>query len=140
MQQPTDKRKKTMLIGLVAVMLVLLAAVVWTWRKTPAEPDFEAGRAVADNFLALVRAGQTKQAWESTTAEFKSAQGQESFAEQVKGHPALAKPASFVSVQSVTVQDSPRAEYLYRLADGKVVRLLAGQEGGAWRVDRLRID
>jgi hypothetical protein len=131
---------KTRLLVLLAVSLVLIVAVIWVWRTAPTQPDYEAGRAIAEEFLGQVRAGQTAQAWEATTAEFKSAQGRESFSQYVKEHPQLKAPLAFVSVQTVTVQDSPRAEYLYRSGDGRVVRLLAGNEGGTWRVDRVQID
>jgi hypothetical protein len=127
------------------VLLVLFAAlgvgVYITWRKAPTEPDLDEGRAVAEQFLELIRKNQPQQAWESTTAEFKSALGRESFLGSVKKHPMLAKPLSFVSVHTVTVQNSPRAEYVYRSADGKgTVRLLAGNERGTWRVDRLTVE
>jgi len=132
---------RTQLIVLLAVCAVLAIAVFWMWRKRPTQPDFEAGRAVAEEFLQLVRSGQPEKAWESTTAEFKSAEGRESFLRYVKDHPSLSGKLSFVSVQTVTVQDSPRAEYLYRGEDSKsTVRLLAGDERGTWRIDRISMD
>lgn len=137
----TERGGKTQLVVLLAVFVVLAVAVVWMWRKQPTQPDFDEGRAVADKFLELIRSGQAQQAWDSTTAEFKSAEGRESFLQYVKDHPSLAKPLSFVSVQTVTVQNSPRAEYVYRAADGSsTVRLLAGAERGTWRIDRITTD
>jgi hypothetical protein len=135
------RRGKTLLIVLLTVFVLLAIAVVWMWQRAPTQPDFEEGRSVADAFLKQVRAGQAQQAWESTTAEFKSAEGHESFLRYVKEHPVLTKPLTFVSVQTVSVQDSPRAEYLYReKVGGPTVRLLAGNEGGTWRIDRIAID
>jgi hypothetical protein len=135
-----DRGGKTLLVVLLVVFVVLAIVVFFTWRSAPTQPDLEEGRAVAESFLELVRKGQPQQAWESTTSEFKSAQGRESFVQYVKKHPALAAPLNFVSVQTVTLQNSPRAEYLYRSADGKNVRLLAGNERGTWRVDRVMAD
>ena len=135
-----DRVGKTLLIVLLAVFVVLAVAVFWMWRSAPTQPNLDEGRAVAQKFLDLIRQGQAQQAWESTTAEFKSAQGRETFVQYVKKHPSLAAPLSFVSVQTVTLQNSPRAEYLYRATDGKNVRLLAGNDRGAWRVDRVVAD
>lgn len=136
-----DRAGRTQLIVLLVVCVVLAIVVFWMWRKRPVQPDFDAGRAVADEFLELVRSGKSEQAWESTTAEFKSAEGRESFLQYVEEHPRLTRPLSFVSVQTVTVQNSPRAEYVYRAEDAKTtVRLLAGNEQGAWRIDRISMD
>ena len=135
----SPRNMRTVVLATVFVLLAIAVFVVW-WR-TPAQPDVVAGRAAADKFLELIRAGQAAQAWDSTTAEFKSFEGRESFVRNVKKHPELVKPATFVSVQEVTVQDSPRAEYLYRAADGRgTVRLLAGNEHNVWRIDRMKIE
>jgi hypothetical protein len=130
-----------MLFVLLAVFVLLAIAVAWLWLRGPREVDAESGRAVAEAFLAAIRAGSGGQAWESTTAEFKSAQGRESFLEYVKKHPFLAKPLAFVSLQTVSIQGSSRVEYLYRPADGKnTVRVLVADERGVLRVDRVAID
>jgi hypothetical protein len=131
------RQGKATLWLLLAVFAVLAVAVAVVWLRAPAQPDVAAGREVADRFLALLRAGKASEAWQSTTAEFKSAEGRETFLKRVKQHPELSKPLAFVSVQTVTVQDSPRAEYLYRAEGAGTVRLLAGNELGTWRIDRL---
>lgn len=139
MSQATQyhRRGQTTLWVLLGVFVVLAIAVAVVWLRRPAQPDVDAGRAVADQFLTLLRTGKASQAWQSTTAEFKSAEGRETFLKRVKQHPELTKPLAFVSVQTVTVQDSPRAEYLYRAEGAPNVRLLAGNELGTWRIDRL---
>ncbi len=141
-QHAIDRRGTTLLIVLTAVFIVLAVAVGWVWwRKAPAQPNVEEGRAVAEHFLESLRKNQAAGAWERTTAEFKSAEGCESFVAFVKKHPELTKPVTFVAVQTVTVGNSPRAEYVYRSADGKAtVRLLAGNEQGTWRIDRMRVE
>lgn len=136
-----DRRGRSMLIVLLVVFLLLAVTVFWIWRKQPAPIDVDAGRTVADNFLELIRAGQAAKAWESTTAEFKSAEGRESFVRYVKEHPVLGKPLTFASVQTVTLQDTPRAEFVYRTSDATgTVRLLTGDERGSLRIDRITID
>ena len=139
----SERGGKSMLVVLLAVFAVLAVAVVslWMWRSSDTQPDIDAGRAAADRFLEQIRGGQADQAWQATTAEFKSAEGRESFLRYVKEHQALSKPVSFVSVQTVTIQDAPRAEYLYRAGkDGGMIRLLAGLDHDTWRVDRISID
>ena len=134
---------RTALVALLAVFAVLAVAVivVWAWRGSATEPDVDAGRAAADRFLEQIRAGQPDQAWQSTTAEFKSAEGRESFSRYVKKHPFLTKPVNFVSVQMVTAQSQPRAEYLYRAGkEGSTIRLLAGLDNDTWRIDRITIE
>lgn len=139
-RQTTARRGKTLIV-LVAVFVVLAIAVVLLWRKPATGPNIDEGRAVAEKFLDLIRVGQAQQAWESTTAEFKSAEGRESFVRSVKKQPVLSKPLSFVSVQTATVQGDPRAEYIYRAAEGgKTVRLLAGSDRGSWRIDRMIVE
>lgn len=139
------RQGKTTLIALIAVLVVLAVAVggVWFWRSAETKPDIDAGRVAADRFLEQIRAGKPADAWQATTAEFKSAEGRETFSKNVKQHPLLKEPATFVSVQSVTVQGQPRAEYLYRAGKEKgkgMIRLLAGLENDTWRVDRLTIE
>jgi hypothetical protein len=127
---------------LVGVMGVLAAAVVASWLlrgSTQATPD--ESRLVAEKFLEQVRAGQAAQAWESTTSEFKSFEGRETFLKFVKQHPAMAKPLSFVSVQTVAVGQSPRSECIFRASDmSGTFHVLVGNDRGSWRVDRVRAD
>ncbi len=136
-----DRRGRTILIVLLAVFALLAIAVLWRWLARPRDLDASSGRPVADAFLAAIRAGRGAQAWESTTAEFKSAQGRESFLETVKRHPFLAQPLAFVSQQAVSIQGSPRVEYLYRPSQGSnTVRVLVADEHDVLRVDRIAID
>ena len=139
---PINRSGRTLVAVLVGVFVLLAVVVFWAWRRpAPTQPDVDQGRAVAEKFLDLVLRGQPQQAWESTTAEFKSAEGRESFLRYVQKYPVLSKPLSFASVQTVSVENSPRAEYVYRPADNKgAVRLLVANERGTWRVDRIAID
>lgn len=132
---------KAVLIALLAIFVVLGVAVVWVWRSPATQPDLAEGRAVTEAFLERIRAGKPQEAWESTTAEFKSAEGRESFVRYVKKNAILTKPLAFVSVQTVTAQGQPRAEYIYRSENpAGTVRLLAGNDQGSWRVDRITLE
>ena len=123
-------------------LLVLVAGGYLTlqyFRKAPTQPSAEVGQTVADDFLKKVRAGDPGKAWDSSTAEFKSIEGRESFIRKSKSTAVLKEQLQFVSSQQVMIQDEPRTEYLFQSPKAKVVRLLIGQEKGNWKVDRLTL-
>jgi hypothetical protein len=125
---------------LTAVLIVLAAVAAWYWLQPATQPGLDEGRAVAETFLTQVRTDAAA-AWQTTTAEFKSASGRESFVRQVQGQPALKDPFEFISAQAVTVQDQPRTEYLFREPKGgATVRVVLGREGSAWKVDRWMLN
>lgn len=133
----SDQRSgKTLLVVLLAVLVVGAAAAIWLWSGSRTQPSPDDGRKIAESFLQNVRDGRAGNAWDATTAEFKSALGRESFVKEAKGMPWLTKPVEFVSTNTVTVQDQQRSEYLFRSPEGKEVRLVLGNEAGAWKVDR----
>ena len=129
------------LLGLLCALAVAAAVVVW-WRWSPAtQPNPDVGQRVVDDFLTQLRDGQSDAAWQTTTAEFKSALGREKFLRFVKERSYFKQPLSFVSMQTVRVQNQPRSEFVYRTADSKAtVRVLVGSESGAWHVDRMTAD
>lgn len=56
---------------------------------------------------------------------------------QVKATKALQKPSTFITPETVTVQDQPRTGYQFREPEsGGVVRLVIGKDAGEWRIDR----
>ncbi|MBA3312744.1 MAG: hypothetical protein H0T47_05550 [Planctomycetaceae bacterium] len=131
-----------LLIALIPLLLIVAGIGVWLLiSRPPAQPGVDEGRVVADAFLASIRDGRPDDAWQSTTAEFKSAEGREVFRKRVAKMPVLKSPLEFVSMQTVEVGDQSRGEFLYRSSQGetagKTVRLLVGNEYGAWKVDRL---
>lgn len=130
------RRGQTKTAVLVVVLLVSTGIAIWLWTRSGSQPALEAGRSVAAQFLEALQHGHPDQAWESATAEFKSAQGKEAFMRDVKPVEFLKQPLEFVSVQTVTVADQPRSEYLFRAKTGETVRIVLGQENGAWKVDR----
>ncbi|HEX3727600.1 MAG TPA: hypothetical protein VHV08_15205 [Pirellulales bacterium] len=136
----TNRSGKTLLVYLVPTVIVLAIATFWMWQRQPAQPNVDEAHQATDRFLELVRQGHADQAWQSTTAEFKSAQGREVFVGYVKSHSWLKEPLSFVSVQTVTLQDRPRAECVYRSPKSPgTVRLLIDNDHGVWRVDRIAL-
>lgn len=132
----TPRHGRSMLIVLVAILIVGVAALGWLWMRPSSQPNVAAGRSVAETFLRELAEGGADQAWQSTTAEFKSAQGKESFARDVKSLKFLKEPLEFVSVQTVTVGTQPRTEYLFRSSGGNTVRIVLNRENGHWKVDR----
>jgi hypothetical protein len=100
------------------------------------QPSLEVGRGVAEKFLTELRESRPEQAWQSTTAEFKSARGREAFVGDVKPLKFLLQPLDFVSAQEVIVREQPRYEYLFRAKTGETVRIVIGKEDGQWKVDR----
>lgn len=135
---------KTLVI--ILLVLVILAAAGWTargWFSGPGAPP-GGGRDIAEPFLSQLRDGQASAAWDSTTAEFKSAMGRETFLGYVKKNPVLKQPSEFISVQQVSVNDLPRTECVYRVPSpekGKgTVRVLLASEQGKWKVERLNVE
>lgn len=131
---PQSKR----LVGLLALLIVMSVAAVCLWWKPSTQPSADAGQQVVEAFLQKIREGHPDQAWDSTTAEFKSAQGKESFVRSVEDIEFLKQPMRFFAVQTVTVQNQPRSEYLFRAPDGNAktnIRVVIGAEGSEWKVD-----
>lgn len=117
---------------------VIVASLFLGWRamQGPAIPDETAGRKIAEQFLTQIREGKAGEAWDSTTAEFKSANGKERFLRELKQNPSAKQPSEFASMQDVEVLGRPQKEFVYRTDKGKAFRLLLAHENGVWKVDR----
>jgi hypothetical protein len=139
MSDTTSAKSVGRLIGLILVLALVAGGyfALHYFRKPQTQPSPEVGRTVAEDFLTKVRAGDPGKAWDSSTAEFKSIEGRESFIRKSKSAPILKEQLQFVSSQQVMVQDEPRSEYLFQSPKAKVVRVLVGHEQGNWKVDRL---
>lgn len=133
---PADREGRTKLIVLVVILLIGLGAAVWVWTRPSSMPRLDEGKTVAEKFLGELQAGRPEDAWQSTTAEFKSDEGKESFAAAVKPLKFLKDPLQFVSVQTVQVGEDPRSEYLYQSKTGETVRIVLAREDDQWKVDR----
>jgi hypothetical protein len=130
--------------AIAAVALAVLGSFGYRWMKQPpqAKEDYAP---VADEFLEKIRAGNVGEAWQSTTAEFKSATGKDRFSAFVKSHPALSAPAERTSFQNVTANGLTVGEYTYRATPPKptgktTIRVWIAQDNGRWRVDRVFVE
>lgn len=109
----------------------------------PAEPAV--GQRVADAFLAQLRAGHLEAAWQSTSAEFKSDEGRESFIRDVKAKPVLRAPLNFLSYDVADLNGLKRGQCLYESPPTKKspaakVRVVVGQDAGEWRVEGIFVE
>src|SRR5262245_27653987 len=107
--------------------------------------DAAIGQRVADAFLAQVRAGLLDAAWQSTSAEFKSDEGRESFIRDIKSKPALSVTLSFLSYEITDLNGLKRGQCLYASPAGSKtpaarVRIVVGKDSGEWKVDGLFVE
>lgn len=137
--KPTGAVSRPLLITLAVVLLAGILFGLQRWAQPPTKPETDVGRGVVEDFLSKVRAGQAGEAWDATTAEFKSIEGRESFMRSAAKAPLLKEELHFASAQDVRVNDEPRAEYIFQSPESKMVRVLVGYEGGVWKVDRLTL-
>jgi hypothetical protein len=140
------KGRKVKGVKACGVSIILIFAVVLQGccsREVPAEAAV--GQRVADAFLGQIRAGQLDAAWQSTSAEFKSDEGRESFIRDVKGKAFLSEPLKFVKYEVGDVNGLTRGQCFYEsVGNAKTpaaqVRIVVGQERGEWRVDGMFVD
>jgi hypothetical protein len=105
----------------------------------------DTGRRVADAFLEQIRAGQVDAAWQSTTAEFKSDEGRESFARLVKSKPIFKAPLTFASYEVTDLNTLKRGQCIYEAPGTSKpptakLRIVVAQEGDQWKVDGVFVD
>jgi len=126
-------------IAAVSVVTVIgIVTAVALSAKPSLNPGIDEGRAVADDFLGRLREDNPSRAWESTTAEFKSAEGRARFVARVKDNPWLLGTMDFNSAQQVKVNDADRLEFVFTSRKtGKLARFLLAKDQGLWRVDRF---
>lgn len=120
----------------IVAILVLLAALLLS--KRPESPDGAEEEAI--RFLDQIRAGQIDQAWQDTTAEFKSFTGRDRLRRMVRSNPALQHPCELVSCQLAESGPLRLLECLFQSSkypDIKVRVLLAPTKQGRWQVERL---
>ena len=128
------------IIGVVLVVAVALAA--WRWGGGDAAPRENEGREVADRFLAQLQQGELDAAWDSTTADFKSDEGRESFRAYVQQRPYLKSPPEFSGFEEISVHGLTRWKNNYRYPAETAgamldVGVLIARENDKWRVDQF---
>lgn len=133
---------RTVLI--VAGVLAVAAFAAFLILRTGSEPAprEDEGRPIADLFLANIREGKTDEAWESTTADYKSDQGRDAFHSFIAARPGLKQPADFVRFEEVSVNELTRSKYTYRLqtplpSGSSEVGVLIANDNGVWKVEQF---
>jgi hypothetical protein len=112
--------------------------------KTGTAPPQEDGRGVAEPFLEGIRDNRIDAAWESTTAEFKSDMGRETFRAYARKHPVLKEPLEFTGYEPDKTNGVTRGACDYSTPAGSKVqakvRVLVAREGELWKVERLIVE
>jgi hypothetical protein len=120
--------------------LLLLTIVVGLSACSSQAPVAD-GADVAIGFLDQVRAGKVDEAWETTTAEFKSAKGKEAFRKVVKQEPILKQRLSEGDQEELSIGNLKRLKVSFepKSGGGKHVEILLASENGEWKVDSLAV-
>lgn len=130
----------------IALLIVVSALAAFWWRPwgRHAAPDDGEAREVVERFLAQLRSGDIDAAWDSTTADFKSDEGRESFRRYVLERPVLQQPLEFVQLGQVEIHGLTRWEAVHRptadAGSAAAVRTLIAREGDAWKVERIVVE
>ncbi len=117
------------------LVIVLIVAGFWWFRTEASVPTDTQGREIAEAFLARLREGKADEAWQSTTAEFKSAEGKESFVRSMRGQKHLAESLTFVTSETIDANGLKKGQFEYKSASGRPVKVIVGSENGEWKVD-----
>ena len=111
----------------------------------PSPPDDTEARTVIEQFTQQLRTGEIDAAWESTTADFKSDEGRESFRAFVQQRDVLSRPLDFEELRQIEIHGLMRWEGVLRPSgDSETpstsVRVMIAQENDVWKVDRLVVE
>ena len=97
-------------------------------------------KTISDSFLKLISAGKTEEAWNTTSAEFKSYMGKEQFQSTVKVNPFLKKELAFEKAD----KDEKTKALTYcsykESKSKKTVIVIVGPAPDALRVQGLKIE
>lgn len=123
---------------ILAILPILMAGGCGSAPDLPADN----GQAIAENFLAAIRSGKADEAWLTTTSEFKSLMGRESFREYVRKRPALKQTPKFQSAKAVENNDLKLVECQFATEGPNAgsIRVLLSPSASAWQVERLIVD
>jgi len=97
-------------------------------------------KTISDSFLKLVSAGKTEDAWNSTSAEFKSYMGKAQFQSTVSANPFLKKEVTFEKAE----KDEKTKALTYcsykESKSKKTVIVIVGPDPDALRVQGMKIE
>ena len=97
-------------------------------------------KTISDSFLKLVTAGKTEDAWNSTSAEFKSYMGKAQFQSTVASNPFLKKDVTFEKEE----KDEKTKVLTYcsykESKSKKTVIIIVGPDSDALRVQGMKIE
>jgi len=97
-------------------------------------------KTISDSFLKLVTAGKTEDAWNSTSAEFKSYMGKAQFQSTVAANPFLKKEVTFEKAE----KDEKTKALTYcsykESKSKKTVIVIVGPDPDALRVQGMKIE
>ena len=95
---------------------------------------------ISDSFLKLIASGKTEEAWNSTSAEFKSYMGKEQFQSTVAANPFLKKEVTFEKAE----RDEKTKVLTYcsykESKSNKTVVVIVGPDSDALRVQGMKIE
>lgn len=121
--------------------IVLIGLGLW-WMApgvTP-QPDIE-GKEVALAFLELIRQGKSADAWQGSSAEFKSFMGRQALFALAKKTPGLREKPEFVSMEKAKVNGLDRSIFNFRTPKAmKKIQVTLALEQGTFRVEHLVVE
>lgn len=130
------------------LLLVLVGWGAWQLFRRPApQATPEVGKEVAELFLKQIREGNADAAWQSTTADFKSDEGRESFARYVRDHSFVWPALEFQEYRRGELNGLPRGQCIYQISAKTAlpiaiqqVRIAVAKEEETWKVEGLFLD
>jgi hypothetical protein len=135
-----DRRQLSALVRALGVCLLTFPfGLLSSCSNTPPVANAELA---ATQFLDQLRHGRVDEAWTSTTAEFKSAEGREAFRRSIRNEKVLKTALKQSSSETVNVNELERLKLTYRPADGsssKTVEILLAVDDAAWKVESFLV-
>ncbi len=124
------------------VGFILLVGLGLWWMAPPVTPQPDvAGKEVAFAFLDLLRQGKSAEAWQGSSAEFKSFMGRENLSAWAKKTPALREKPEFISMEKTNLNGLDRSVFTFRTPKTmKKIQITLAPELGTFRVEHLAVE
>ena len=148
-RKSADSQRNWLGPALAGVLIVALAGwgISYFLRQPVPQAPPDVGKEVAELFLQQIREGNADLAWQSTTADFKSDEGRESFARRVREYAALWPAVEFHKYRQGELNGLPRGQCVYQISEKtaiplpiKQVRIAVAKEENTWKVEGLFLD